>query len=55
VSNGKSGGVFGFALIFLLLFLSRKKVNKERSRKRKYNKDSLPTKKRTCIQIGRKK
>jgi O-antigen/teichoic acid export membrane protein len=35
VSNGKSGGAFGFALIFLLLFLSRKKVNKERPRQRK--------------------
>jgi len=29
VGNGKSSGAFGFALIFLLLFLSRKKVNKE--------------------------
>jgi hypothetical protein len=26
---GKSGGAIGFALIFLLLFLSRKKVNKD--------------------------
>jgi hypothetical protein len=29
VGNGNSSGAFGFALIFLLLFLSRKKVNKE--------------------------
>ena len=29
VSHGKSSGAFAFALIFLLLFLSRKKVKKD--------------------------
>jgi hypothetical protein len=43
VGNGKSSGAFGFALIFLLLFLSRKKVNGAFQYKESDNKDSGTT------------